>query len=122
MPNAITQSAAWRFFYKQIWRRLKLAWLLIRAYAFNLFVAADILVNALIGGDPGETISSRAGKGKLKGQPVHTFASRIIDLLFEVLFNQQDHCVKSVQDDEGKNAISEVIDRYEAGKKQIWRL
>jgi len=28
----------------------------------------------------------------------------------------------SIQQDEGKNAISEVIDRYQAGEKQIWRL
>lgn len=103
-------------------RKLRLVWLLIRAYAFNLFVSTDILLNAIIGGDPGETISSRAGKGKLRDQPVHTFVSRIIDLVFEVLFSQKDHCVRSVQGDEGKNAISEVIDRYEAGEKQIWRL
>ncbi len=122
MSNLITRSAAWRFFYVQVWRRFKLVWLLVRAYAFNLFVAFDIFVNAMIGGDPGETISSRAGKGKMKGQPVHTFMSRVIDALFEALFSEKDHCVSSVQDDEGKNAISEVIDRYEAGEKHIWRL
>jgi len=122
MPNVLTRSAAWRFFYVQIWRRMKLVWLLIRAYAFNLFVAVDIVINAIIGGDPGETISSRMGKGKLKGQPVHTFISRVIDLLFEMLFREKDHCVSSIQNDEGKNAISEVVERYEAGKKNIWRL
>lgn len=103
-------------------RKLRLAWLLVRAYAFNLFVSVDIVANAVIGGDPGETISSRAGKGKLKGQPVHTFLSRIIDLIFEMLFSQKDHCVKSIQGDEGKNAISKVIDRYKAGEPQIWSL
>ena len=97
-------------------------WLLFRAYAFNLFVAVDILLNAMIGGDPGETISSRLGKGKLKGQPVHTFFARVVDLMFEALFSQKDHCVSSVQDDEGKNAISEVIDRYQEGRKELWRL
>mgnify|MGYP000232193139 CR=1 FL=1 len=103
-------------------RKLRLVWLLLRAYAFNLFVSVDILANAIIGGDPGETVSSRAGKGKLKGQPVHTFLSRVIDLIFEMLFSQEDHCVNSVQHDEGKNAVSEVIDRYKAGEPQLWRL
>lgn len=105
-----------------MWRKIRLVWLLIRAYAFNLFVAADTLANSVIGGDPGETISSRAGKGKLKGQPVHTFLSRVIDLVFEMLFSQKHHCVKSIQHDEGKGAISRVIDRYRAGEPQIWSL
>ncbi|MGP4843300.1 hypothetical protein ACTXGQ_04140 [Marinobacter sp. 1Y8] len=122
MPNAITRTAAWRFFYVQIWRRIKLVWLLIRAYAFNLFVAADNMVNTVIGGDPGETISSRLGKGKLARKPVHTFLSRVVDVIFEMLFSQRDHCVNSIQHDEGKGAISEVIDRYNAGEKQIWKL
>lgn len=122
MPNAITRSAAWRFFYEQIWRRMKLVWLLFRAYLFNLFVAVDTLGNAILGGDPGETISSRLGKGTLADKPVHTILATLVDLIFEMLFSQKDHCVKSIQHDEGKGAISEVIDRYRAGKKQIWRL
>jgi len=122
MSNAITRSAAWRFFYVQIWRRSKLAWLLVRAYAFNLLVAIDIVLNALIGGDPGETISSRAGKGRRKDQPVHTFAANAIDALFKVLFQEANHCEVSIQQDEGKNAISEVINRYREGKRTIWKL
>jgi len=122
MSNAITRSAAWRFFYVQIWRRSKLAWLLLRAYVFNLLVAGDTFLNTVIGGDPGETISSRMGKGKLKGQPVHTFLSRVIDAVFKVLFNESDHCVNAIQHDEGKGAISEVIDRYRAGNKHLWKL
>jgi len=122
MSNALTRTAAWRFFYVQIWRRSKLAWLLVRAYAFNLLVAIDIVLNAVIGGDPGETISSRAGKGRRKDQPVHTFAANAIDTLFKAFFQEANHCETSIQQDEGKNAISEVIDRYQAGEKQIWRL
>lgn len=115
-------SAAWRFFYAQIWRRAKLAWLLFRAYLFNLLVGLDTLLNAVIGGDPGETVSSRLGKGKLKDQPVHTFWSRVVDAVFRALFSQADHCVASIQHDEGKGAISQVIDRYRAGKEQLWSL
>ena len=122
MPNAITRSAIGRFFYDRIWRRVKLVTLLFRAYLFNLFVAFDTLLNAVLGGDPGETISSRLGKGTLADKPVHSIGATVVDLIFEMLFSQKDHCVKSIQHDEGKGAISEVIDRYRAGKKQIWRL
>lgn len=103
-------------------RHLKLAWLVARAYGFNLFVLVTTAINTLTGGDPGETLSSRLGKGKLSGKPVHTLLSRVVDLAFEMLFNQRNHCVQSIQPDEGKNAISEVIDRHRAGKNQIWRL
>lgn len=115
-------SALRRFFYVQIWRRLKLASLILRAYIFNILVGLDLLANAIIGGDPGETISSRAGKGKLKGQPVHTFLAGVIDILFEMLFSQENHCVNAIQHDEGQGAISRVIDRYRQGKKQLWSL
>lgn len=122
MAHRESQGAIRRFFYAQIWRRAKLLWLILRAYVFNVLVGIDLLANAIIGGDPGETISSRAGKGKIKGQPIHTLVSRVIDLIFEMLFSQQDHCVNSIQHDEGWGAISKVIDRYRQGKKQIWRL
>lgn len=117
-----TLTAAWRFFYDWLYRPGKLAVLLVRAYAFNLAVALDILVNAIAGGDPGETVSSRLGKGDLKGQPVHTALSFVVDLLFLVLFGQIDHCHKAIQHDEGWGAISNVIDRYRRGEKQLWRV
>lgn len=102
--------------------KIKLAWLVIRAYGFNLFVLLTTTINTVTGGDPGETLSSRLGRGKVSGKPVHTLLSRIVDLAFEALFSQQDHCIKSIQHDEGKNAISAVIDRYRAGEPQIWSL
>lgn len=102
--------------------KIKLAWLVIRAYGFNLFVLVTTTINTVTGGDPGETLSSRLGKGKLSGKPVHTFLSRIVDLAFEMIFNQRNHCVQSIQPDEGKNAISEVIDRHQNDEPEIWTL
>lgn len=103
-------------------RFLKLTWLVLRAYAFNLFVLATTTINTVTGGDPGETLSSRLGKGKLSGKPVHTLLSRLVDLTFETLFSETDHCLKSIQHDEGRRAISEVIDRHKADEPQLWRL
>lgn len=110
-------SAIGRFFYA-----CRLALTLLKVYAFNLFVGIDCLANAVIGGDPAETISSRLGKGKRARKPVHTFLSRGVDLLFEILFQQKNHCEWSIQHDEGKYALSEVIDRFRRGEPQLWRL
>lgn len=112
-------SATRRFFYA-CWRLVKLAWLILRAWLFNIAVAIDVLVNTVVGGSRYETISSRVGKGRNKGQPVHTVVANVVDLLFLVLFNDKDHCQNSIQHDRGGNAISEVIDRYRKGKKHIW--
>lgn len=122
MSNAVTRGAIRRFFYTRIWRRLKLAWLVIRAYLFNNIVVVDYQINALLGGAPGETISSRLGKGQRKGQPVHCFFARVVDAIFRALFNEKRHCRASIQHDEGHGAISEVIERYKAGEKNLWQL
>ena len=39
-----------------------------RKWVWNILIAIDQLGNSLIGGDPDETISSRAGKAKKKGR------------------------------------------------------
>lgn len=101
---------------------IKLLALIAKAYLFNIFVLVTTTINVITGGDPGETLSSRMGKGKLKGKPVHTLLSRVIDLAFEMIFDQRDHCVRSIQRDEGKHALSEVIERYQAKKGQSWKL
>lgn len=92
------------------------------AFLFNVMVVTTTALNVCLGGDGGETLSSRLGKGKLAGKPVHTFASRIVDLFFEILFNQRDHCIHAIQHDEGRNAVSEVVDRARRGEDLFKRL
>lgn len=99
---------------------IKVVWAVILAWLFNIIIAVDCVLNAIIGGDGGETISSRLGKGKLAKKPVHTFLSRVVDLFFEIVFDMQDHCVKSIQSDEGKNAVSEVVTRVKLGKRTLY--
>lgn len=115
-------TAVWRFFYVQIWRRLKLLWLIFRAWAFNNVYVLDLQLNTLFGGSRGETVSSRLGKGALKGKPVHSVLARLVDVVFKVAFNDRNHCFESIQRNIGENAISDVIERYREGKKQIWSL
>lgn len=99
---------------------LKLIPLLLRAYILNVLIGLDLLGNAVFGGDPRETISSRLGKGKLAKKPVHTFFSYIVDFIFATFFNDKNHCVGAIEPYHGRGAISEVIDRWKAGEKKLW--
>ena len=68
---------------------------MVSRYFWNLLIAIDQLANTIIGGDPDETISSRAGKSNGK------FARVLCRLLH--LFDPG-HCQKSIEPDEGKDA------------------
>ena len=59
------------------------------SYAVNILIAIDQLANALLAGAPDETLSSRAHRMRVKGQPVWGWAAGAIDQLF---FWQADHC------------------------------
>jgi len=63
-------------------------------YFQNLFIAVDQLLNALMLGDPDETISSRVGR-----VAPDSVAARIINF---ICFYQTDHCRESIEHDEGK--------------------
>jgi len=65
----------------------------------------DFLVNALWGGDPQETISSRAGKLVRSGDRGFAYAiCRILNIA------DKEHCKKSIQDNEGSDELI-VLDR-----------
>jgi len=73
--------------------------MLIAQYVMNVLIAIDQLGNALIGGDPDETLSSRFGKAKRRGEwwarPICRFLS---------LFDKR-HCMKSIHPDEGEQQL-----------------
>ncbi len=70
----------------------------MKTYLFNILISIDQLVNTVIGGKPDETISSRAGKGRLYGDPFWTPIAAFIDFLF--LPFERDHCANSIEWDE----------------------
>ena len=70
----------------------------IRRYIRNVLVGSDQLLNAILGGDPDETISSRAGK-RVKSSRVAYWLCRCLHFL------EPDHCKKSIESDEGSDAI-----------------
>lgn len=68
---------------------------MILRYLRNLFIAADQMVNTILGGDPDETLSSRAAKH------AHNQGWSLLARLLEWI--APGHLAKTREDDEGKN-------------------
>jgi hypothetical protein len=64
----------------------------------NVLVGFDQLANALFGGDPDETISSRCGKREQSSR----FCKWLCRQLHKI---DKRHCPDSIEGDEGKDAI-----------------
>lgn len=62
------------------------------SYFRRVLIAVDQLLNALLGGWPDETLSSRAWRWELSG--IHSWPRRVIDTLF---FWETDHCQESYE-------------------------
>lgn len=73
----------------------------MKQYFWNLLLVIDEAFNTLSGGDPGETISSRAGKAMQKGERWACVLCRFLNLF------QKDHCIKSIEPAEGSRAVVE---------------
>jgi hypothetical protein len=67
----------------------------MKRYTWNLLIAIDQLFNALTGGFPDETLSSRMGKKARKGDKFAKCFCRVLDVF------DKDHCEKSIENDEG---------------------
>ena len=63
-------------------------------YGKSVLIALDQLVNALFGGWPDETISSRAWRWELAG--VRSWPRRLLDGL-ALIFGDKDHCRESFE-------------------------
>lgn len=70
----------------------------MKRWTFNVLVGLDQLANAIFGGDPDETISSRCGKREQTNHLCKWLCAWL---------NRLDprHCAKSIEPDEGKNSI-----------------
>ena len=72
---------------------------MLKKWLFNILIGIDQLGNTLAGGDPDETISSRAGKAKKEGK---TWAKVLCVALDWV---DPGHCDDSVDPTEGDDAV-----------------
>ncbi len=62
----------------------------------DILIGVDQLGNALLRGDPDETISSRAAKAEVRGKRWGCLLCKFLDKL------DPDHCKKSLELDEGR--------------------
>lgn len=68
----------------------------MKRYIWNILIALDDLMNAILGGNGQETMSSRMGKHLAKHDcPFCNFMCKLLNYI------QKDHCVKSIEKDEG---------------------
>ncbi|SNZ20959.1 hypothetical protein [Cohaesibacter gelatinilyticus] len=82
---------------------------MIRRYILNILIAIDQLFSAIAFGDPDETISSRLGKSQRGDhgpfwKHVWWPVRLTVDGLF-YLVGEPNHCIRSIEKDEGQNAI-----------------
>lgn len=67
----------------------------LRKWIFNVLIGIDQLGNAITGGDPDETISSRAAKGQFKGKWWGRWLCKALDIV------DPGHCPDAIEKDEG---------------------
>lgn len=65
-------------------------------YIVNVLLALDQLLNAVLGGYPDETISSRAGKARLEQKRWACVLCKFLDIF------DKDHCLDAIEADEGR--------------------
>lgn len=58
-------------------------------YLLKILISIDQLVNAILLGDPDETLSARAHRMRVKGQRYWGWTAGFINKIF---FKQEDHC------------------------------
>lgn len=80
-----------------------------KRYLINNLEAFDQVLNALMAGDPDETISSRIGKAArgdfgLTWQTIARPFEIVIDRIFAKL-GQENHCRREIETDEGKDDL-----------------
>lgn len=71
----------------------------MKRYLLNWLIWLDAGFNTLTGGDPLETMSSRAGKAQNEGKRWGCILCRFLNLF------QRDHCQKSIDNSDGQRAV-----------------
>lgn len=69
---------------------------------FNLLIALDVLASAVLAGQPGETMSGRAGSALLEGKRRGKILAPAIDVLMHIVGaypTWRGHCVAAVAGD-----------------------
>lgn len=67
-------------------------------YLFNIALAFDEFANAILLGDPDDTISGRCGRAIQSGKPkwFARMLAPVVDFIFLHCFDQVDHCKNAI--------------------------
>lgn len=65
------------------------------SYVLNVLIAIDCLASAILGGQPGQTLSGRAGSAYLEGK----LRGKIFAPIINFIMMNPNHCVQAVEDD-----------------------
>ena len=76
---------------------------MIGRYFKNVLISIDQLGNTLIGGDPDETISSRAGKSVQRNSSNRGGVWYVLCRMLHWI--DKNHCLDAIEEDEGKHRI-----------------
>lgn len=71
-----------------------------KRYRWAFYIAQDQAVNAILGGNPDVTVSSKVGYMAEQGSKTAKAMAVVIDFLFYVAVGQKDHCAESIERDE----------------------
>lgn len=72
----------------------------LKRYVWGFWIWQDQAVNAILGGNPDVTVSSKVGYMAEQGSKTAAAMAVVIDLLFKVAVNQDNHCAASIERDE----------------------
>lgn len=78
---------------------------LVKQWGVNCWEGLDNFLSAVIGGDPDESVSSRLGKARKAGSS-WSFVTDRVDLVAKELFNDDNHCDRSIERDEGRKQVT----------------
>ncbi len=84
---------------------------MILKYCLNVLIGLDQFGNAILGGDPDETISSRLGKLKVRhggNIPWYRPLSKVVDWGVDKI--DPNHSIDAIEHDEGKDAVLDTED------------
>jgi hypothetical protein len=73
------------------------------SYIFNVLIGIDCLASAVLAGQPGESLSGRAGSAYLEGKWTGQIFCPAIDMLMHVVGEYptwRGHCVAAIKGDE----------------------
>lgn len=69
-------------------------------YTYGLWIGQDQLINAVHGGNPDVTVSSKIGYMSEKGSRTAKAMESVVDWLFYKAVKQENHCKESIERDE----------------------